>query len=105
MSDAKSEPRHLPFGADDVSERLQRFVDTAGAHFEASADDLVRVRVNSAFQVVAIELLDLPIEAGLKQRLETAITGALNTALQRAALAAVDALAELEQRAHRESAT
>ncbi len=47
--------------------------------------------------VIAVELLDPSLDRAVKQRLETAVVGALNTALQRAALAAGQALAELEK--------
>jgi DNA-binding protein YbaB len=85
-----------PVGVGEVSERLQRFVEAAGS-FEASADDLVRVRVGSAMNVVSVELLDPDLDSAAKQRLETAIVGAINTAMQRAVLGAGQALADLEK--------
>ena len=96
MSTDHPELDTFPVDIGEVSERLQRFVDAAG-NFEASADDLVKVRVGSAMNVVSVELLDPALEAEIKQRLETAIVGAVNTAMQRSVLAAGDALAELER--------
>jgi len=87
-------PPRLPFDAGDVSQALERLLEGS---IEASADNLVRVRVGRAMNVIAVELLDPSLDRSVKQRLETAVVGALNTALQRAALAAGQALAELER--------
>jgi DNA-binding protein YbaB len=62
--------------------------------FEASADDLARVRVGSAMNVVSVELLDRDLDSAAKQRLETVIIGAINTAMQRAVLGAGQALVD-----------
>jgi DNA-binding protein YbaB len=80
---------------DKVSERLRRFVHSASRNYEASADDLVRVRVGRTLNVISVELLDPKFEGHAKQQLETAIASAVNAALQRAALAAGDALADI----------
>jgi DNA-binding protein YbaB len=87
-------PPRLPFDAGDVSQALERLLEGS---IEASVDNLVRVRVGRAMNVIAVELLDPSLDRAVKQRLETAVVGALNTALQRAALAAGQALAELEK--------
>jgi DNA-binding protein YbaB len=82
----------------DVSETLQKFVEGNGTIIEASVDDLVRVRMSSSMAVVSVELCHPDLSPHVKGALEAALVGAINTALQRAALAAGNALAELEQR-------
>lgn len=90
-------PREPPVEAAEVSEVLQRFLDLGSRSFEATVDDLVRVRVGSSMNVLAVEFLDPALNPAMKQRLETSVVGAVNTALQRAALAAGQALSEFEQ--------
>jgi hypothetical protein len=78
-----------------VSALLRRFVDAGSRSFEATVDDLARVRVGSDMKVLAVEFLDPAIDPALRQRPEAAAAGAINTALQRAALAAGQALSDL----------
>jgi DNA-binding protein YbaB len=85
-------PSEPPLDAAQVGDVLKRFVDLDSRAYEAKVDDLVRVRVSGSMSVLAVELLDPALEAGMKQRLETALVGAINTAQQRAALAASQAL-------------
>ena|SRR5947207_6381161 len=85
------------FNADEVSQLLQRFVDVGNRPVEATVDDLVRVRVGAAFNVLAVEILDPVLNPEMKRRLETAVVGAVNTALQRAALAAGQALRDFTE--------
>jgi DNA-binding protein YbaB len=72
----------------------QRLKKTPTMLFEASADDLARVSVGSAMNVVSVELLDRDLDSAAKQRLETVIIGAINTAMQRAVLGAGQALVD-----------
>jgi len=87
-------PQEPPFDPDEVGGVMQRFVELDSRGFEAKVDDLVRVRVSGSMSVLAVELLDRDLEPKMKQRLETAIASAVNTAQRRAALAAGQALGE-----------
>ena len=84
--------------ADEVAELLKSFASQANTSYEATVDDLVTVRVGSSLIVQAVEILDRTLNPALKQHLETAIVGAMNTALQRAALAAGQAIGDLERK-------
>jgi hypothetical protein len=89
-------PPRLSLDVEDVSRALERLVEgSIAGSIEATVDNLVRVRVGRAMNVIAVEFLDPALDSAMKQRLETAVVGAINTALQRAALAAGEALAEL----------
>ena len=90
-------PPEPPMEAAEISQLLQRFVDVGSRSFEATVDDLVRVRVGASMNVLAVDFLDPALSPAMKQRLETAVVGAVNTALQRAALAAGQALSDFEQ--------
>jgi len=97
MPEPPPPPPRLPFDVGDISRALERLVEgQAKGAIEASIDGLVSVRVSRAMNVLAVELLDPALDRAHKQRLETAIVGAVNTALQRAALAAGEALAEFD---------
>jgi hypothetical protein len=87
-----------PFAVSDVSLALQRFVDRGSQSFEAEADNLVRVRVGPSLNVLRVEILHLEVPKDWKTALEAAIASAANLALQKAAIAAGEALAELEQK-------
>ena len=76
---------------------LRRFAEQANSSFAATADDLVTVRVGGGLNVTAVDILERSLNADLKQRLETAIMGAVNIAMQRAALAAGQAIGDLER--------
>jgi hypothetical protein len=86
---------------EEVGRVLQQFIDTRNPVAQAIVDDLVRVRVGPAFNVKTVEILDSTIEEGLRQRLETAIVGAVNTALRRSTVAAGDALRQFSQQQDR----
>ena len=88
----KQEPR---LDSDEVLNLLRSFADQAKTPYEATVDDLVTVRVEGSLNVTQVQIHDRTLNAGLKERLETAITGAVNTALQRAALAAGQAVGDL----------
>jgi DNA-binding protein YbaB len=90
-----SPPREPPLNADEVSQLLRRFVDASDRSAEATVDDLVRARVGAAMNVLAVEILDPALDPAMKERLETAIVGAVNTALRRIALAAGRELRDL----------
>ncbi len=90
-------PQPPSMDVNEVSELLRRFVSEGNRSFEAAVDGLVRVRVGASMTVLAVEFLDPALDPAMKQRLETAVTGAVNTALQRAALGAGQALSEFDQ--------
>ena len=81
-----------PFSSDQVGEALRQFAELRMESAEATVDNFVRVRVGGALNVLSVEILDTGIEALVRQRLETAITGAVNTAMQRMAVQAGQAL-------------
>jgi DNA-binding protein YbaB len=95
---ASNPPPPTPLQIGDVSDTLQRFLESPSAAFEASADAKVRVRVNASMQLLAVEFLDSSVDGGCKRELELATVAAVNSALQKAALAAGDALNELARR-------
>jgi DNA-binding protein YbaB len=82
---------------DDVSTRLQQFVDNRQI-FEAMTDNLVRVRVGPSMNVLAVEILDSTLAGDRRSALEVACASAVNAALQKAAIAAGQALAEIAQK-------
>jgi DNA-binding protein YbaB len=90
--------RMPPLQIEEVSETLRRFAEGSRTSFEATSDDLVSVRVGTSMNVLAIEFLDPRLDAHLKEPLEAATVAAVNAALQKAALAAGRALAELQQK-------
>jgi DNA-binding protein YbaB len=98
MTNEPPAPPPPSLDADDVTDLLQRFVELGNRSSEAIVDDLVRVRVGAAMNVLAVEILDPVLDPAMKRRLETAVVGAVNTALQRSALAAGQALGEFERR-------
>src|SRR5262249_55343239 len=81
-----------PFSSDQVGDALRQFAELRMESAEATVDNFVRVRVGGALNVLSVEILDTGIEALVRQRLETAITGAVNTAMQRMAVQAGQAL-------------
>ena len=83
---------------DEVSETLRRHVEGSNTFFDATADNIVRVRVNSSMSVVEVEVLAPNIDARTREELQIATRGAVNAALQKAALAAGQAFAELAQK-------
>ncbi|MFF1657756.1 hypothetical protein [Streptomyces sp. NPDC058255] len=87
-------PPNQPTSPDsaEVSDLLQRFIELGSHPVEATVDDLVRVRIGAAMNVLTVELLDPTLAPEKRQRLETAIAGAVNTALQRTVLAAGQAV-------------
>lgn len=91
-------PPPAPLQIEDVSETLQRFLESPSATFEASADAKVRVRVNASMQLLSVEFIDSRLDEGCRRELELATVTAVNAALQKAALAAGDALNELSRR-------
>ena len=96
-SDAFPPPPEMRVEPDEIAKLLGRFAEQGTQFFEATVDDLVSVRVDGSLNVKAVEILDRTINPALKQRLETAIAGAVNTALQRAALAAGQAIGDLDR--------
>jgi hypothetical protein len=85
--------------SEEVGRFLQQFVDTRTHAEQAIVDDLVRVRVGPAMMIQSAEILEPGLDDDLKRRLETAIVGAVNTAMRRASLAAGQALRDyLRQR-------
>jgi hypothetical protein len=82
----------MPFDADQVSQVLREFVDASNVGAEASVDETVRVRVGAAMNLLSVEILESTLDQALKQRLETAIVGAVNIAMQKAVIAAGSAL-------------
>ena len=94
-----TEPNRMPppvLQMDTVSETLRRFAEGSRRTFEATADDLVSVRVGTSMNVVAIEFLDARLDEHMKEPLQAATVAAVNAALAKAALAAGQALAELQ---------
>jgi DNA-binding protein YbaB len=87
---------------DDISEFLQRFIDVGTRTAEAMVDNLIRVRVGPAMNLQSVEILDSTLDPGMKQRLETAIVGAVNTAMQRATVTAGQALRDYARRQNAE---
>jgi len=85
-------PREPSLNTDEVSQLLGRFAEATDRAVEAMVDDLVRVRVGPAMNVLSVEILDPALDRATRERLETAIAGAVNIALQRVALAAGQAL-------------
>ena len=77
---------------DGVSDFLRQFVDAEGGKSEAMVDNLVRVRVGPAMNLESVEILGSTLDPEAKRRLETAIVGAVNTAMQRATVSASVAL-------------
>lgn len=95
-SDPNAAPR-LSIEIGEVSETLRRYVERASTLHEATMDNLVRVQVGNSMNVVAIEFLNPKLDRETKQALEVATLGAVNAALRKAALAAGQAMAELEK--------
>ena len=91
---AADAPRFNPTTLDSnaVTTLLRQFVDTRQDAEQATVDDLVRVRVGPALHLENVEILEPGIDDALKRRLETAIVGAVNTALRRATLGAAAAV-------------
>lgn len=98
------QPLNIPvFEVGEVAELLQKFVDTAERSVEATADELIKVRVGGSFNVLSIEILDRSIDRDLRQKLEMAILSAVNSGLQKAALKVGQAFVDLQTR--KESST
>lgn len=83
---------------EEVSETLRRFAEGSRISFEATSDDLVSVRVGTSMNVLAVEFLDQRLDSHVREALQAATVAAVNAALQKAALAAGRALAELQQK-------
>jgi hypothetical protein len=90
----------LPFVLDisDVSRTLQRFLEGAPGSIDATVDNVVRVRVDPSMRVLSINFLETKADPGVLRELERATVAAVNLALQKAALAAGEALAELNEK-------
>lgn len=95
-------PSPTPLQIGDVTDTLQRFLESPSVLFEATADAKVRAQVNASMQLLSVEFLDSRLDKGLdpacRRELELATVAAVNSALQKAALAAGDALNELARR-------
>lgn len=105
MSVDQLKPPGLSFDVGTISNTLQGFIDGSTKPFETSVDKLVRVRVGGSLNVVSIEFLHPKMDAALKRELETATVAAINLALQKATLAAGDALTELAEKFRETGAT
>jgi DNA-binding protein YbaB len=75
---------------ENVSAILNAF--SKGTPVDVTVDDLVRVRVSATLTVLSVEILASTLDPAMKQNIETAFVGAMNTALQRTALLAGQAL-------------
>ncbi len=84
---------------DEVAAILRRLAEAPSRTYEATADGVVRVRVDGAMRVVDIEVLDAKADPHAKAALEAAAAAAVNLALQKAALAAGDVVAALDHSA------
>jgi DNA-binding protein YbaB len=93
-----SKPSPFAFDRGEISAMLQRLAEAPGKTYEGVADNLVRVRVDGAMRVLSIEILDPGVDRRICSALETAAVAAVNLALQKAALAAGDAVAALDQK-------
>jgi DNA-binding protein YbaB len=71
---------------------LDEFLRTT-KRFEASADDLVRVRVSSSLVAEDIRISDSKLEPELRKRIEGAVVAAVNAAFRKAVLGAGEILA------------
>ena len=61
------QPLNIPvFEVGEVAELLQKFVDTAERSVEATADELIKVRVGGSFNVLSIEILDRSIDRPMR---------------------------------------
>ena len=80
-----------------VAAILKGFAEESSRSFEASVDEVVRVRVGTSMNLLSVELLDHTLDPRARERLETAITSAVNLAMHRAASAAGTLFAEFEQ--------
>jgi DNA-binding protein YbaB len=93
-----STPSPFAFDSNEISAILQRLAEAPGKTYEGVADNLVRVRVDGAMRVLSIEVLDPKVDRRICSALETAAVAAVNLALQKAALAAGDAVAALDRK-------
>jgi DNA-binding protein YbaB len=94
---SKSLPRFSVEG-NEVSETLRKFVEASTDSFSSEVDQVVRVEVGRSMNVLAVEFTHPGLDRDVKQRLEAATVAAVNSALQKAALAAGNAMAELEKK-------
>lgn len=94
---SKSLPRFIVEG-NEVSETLRKFVEASTDSFFTEVDHVVRVEVGRSMNVLAVEFSHPGLDPGVKQTLEAATVAAVNSALQKAALAAGSAMAELEKK-------
>lgn len=85
------------YNTDEVARLLQRFAEDSTRCFEASVDDLVRVRVGSTMNITNVDLLDKSLDPALRERLELALVSAVNLALQKSALAAGNLFGDFER--------
>jgi DNA-binding protein YbaB len=76
----------------DMAKLLDEFLHTT-KRFEASADDLVRVRVSSSLVVEDIQISESKLDSELRKRIEDAVVAAVNAAFRKAVLGAGDILA------------
>ena len=91
-------PSPFAFDNDEVTALLQRLAEAPGKTYEATADALVRAQVDGALRLLSIEILDPKVDRRICSALETAAVAAVNLALQKAALAAGDAVAALDRK-------
>jgi hypothetical protein len=66
-----------------VAQALQRFIEVTDRIEQATVDDIVRVRVGPAMIVRSVEILDRTLDSHIRQRLETAILGAVRAVSER----------------------
>jgi DNA-binding protein YbaB len=84
----------------DVAKLLDEFLQTT-KQFEASADDLVRVRVSSSLAVEDIQISDPKLDPELRKRIEAAVVTAVNAAFRKAVLGAGEILAKAPRQPYR----
>ena len=77
----------------DVAKLLDEFLQTT-KRFEASADELVRVRVSSSLVVEDIQISDPKLDSKRRKQIEAAVIAAVNAAFRKAVLGAGEILAK-----------
>jgi DNA-binding protein YbaB len=84
----------------DVEKVLDEFLGTT-RRFEASADDLVRVRVSSSLVVEDIHIAHPKLDPELRKRIEDAVVAAVNSAFRKAVLGAGEILTQAPRQPYR----